>query len=137
MRHVETWWVQQMQGLGFRISSLSCWWLWGHVALCSREVAIALWQQAGLACCFLCSDSLTPWATASGRQLREARLRRANEVYEPIMRHVESWWVVRDRQFMVKDFKFASLVAMVHDVLCSRGVEFALSPVATSQLACL
>jgi hypothetical protein len=38
---------------------------------------------------------LTPWATATGRQLREARLRLAIEVYEPIMRHVESWWVLQ------------------------------------------
>jgi hypothetical protein len=35
--------------------------------------------------------SLAPWATPGGRQLREARLRLANEVYEPIMQHVESW----------------------------------------------
>jgi hypothetical protein len=36
---------------------------------------------------------LVPWATAGGRQLRDARLRLSAEVYEPIMRHVESRWV--------------------------------------------
>lgn len=35
--------------------------------------------------------SLAPWATPAGRRLRDARLRLARDVYEPIMRHVEGW----------------------------------------------
>lgn len=35
--------------------------------------------------------SLVPWASAAGRQLRDARVRLAEGVYEPIMQHVESW----------------------------------------------
>jgi len=35
--------------------------------------------------------ALAPWASPAGRKLREARLRLASEVHEPIMRHVESW----------------------------------------------
>ncbi|KAF6257533.1 cytochrome P450 [Scenedesmus sp. NREL 46B-D3] len=35
------------------------------------------------------AHSLAPWATPGGRLLREARLRLARDVYEPIMQHVE------------------------------------------------
>ncbi|KAF8064556.1 CYP3A10 [Scenedesmus sp. PABB004] len=36
------------------------------------------------------THELVPWATATGRRLRVARLRLAGSCYEPIMRHVES-----------------------------------------------
>jgi len=37
------------------------------------------------------SHALVPWATPAGRKLRAARLRLAKDVYEPVMRHVETW----------------------------------------------
>jgi hypothetical protein len=55
------------------------------------EAAIGIVHCYGAQPWLAALHSLAPWATATGRQLLEARLRLANTVYEPIMRHVESW----------------------------------------------
>jgi hypothetical protein len=107
---------------GIRIAGLGLgllWWLWCMLSWTAGRWQLPCGNKPVFHVVSCVPKGLAPWATATGRQLQEARLRRANEVYEPIMRQVESWWV---RQMQGLWFLFVLLVAVVQAKLpCAAG----------------